>query len=76
MSSTVPPSDSQLVEQLRQSLGMLQVAFDAAAEAMLIVDEKRRIHWANQASAQLLVNGVPSTCRPLQFIVDDVVESL
>ena len=38
---------------------MLQVAFDAAAEAMLIVDDKRRIHWANQASAQLLVNGVP-----------------
>ena len=38
---------------------MLQVAFDAAAEAMLIVDDKRRIHWANQASALLLVNGVP-----------------
>ena len=38
---------------------MLQVAFDAAAEAMLIIDCGRRIHWANQAAAELLVDGVP-----------------
>lgn len=38
---------------------MLQVAFDAAAEAMLIIDKGRQIHWANQSAAALLVNGVP-----------------
>ena len=38
---------------------MLQVAFDAAAEAMLIIDKTRQIHWANQSAAALLVNGVP-----------------
>ena len=38
---------------------MLQVAFDAASEAMVIVDSDRRIHWANQASADLFVGGVP-----------------
>ena len=51
--------DSELIAQLRQSLGMLQVAFDAASEAMVIVDVDRRIHWANQASADLFVGGVP-----------------
>ncbi len=35
-----------LIAQLRQSLGMLQVAFDAASEAMVIVDVDRGIHWA------------------------------
>lgn len=38
---------------------MLQVAFDAASEAMVIVDVDRRIHWANEASADLFVGGVP-----------------
>ncbi|MAR06484.1 MAG: hypothetical protein CL862_05230 [Cyanobium sp. NAT70] len=38
---------------------MLQVAFDAAVEAMLIVDENHDVHWANQSSAALLVDGVP-----------------
>ena len=51
--------DRELIAQLRQSLGMLQVAFYAASEAMVIVDVNRRIHWANQASADLLVGGVP-----------------
>ena len=36
---------------------MLQVAFDAANEAMVIVDVDRRIHWANQASAAATVFG-------------------
>ena len=34
-----PNSDSTaLIEQLRQSLGLLRVAFDATGEAMLILD--------------------------------------
>ena len=40
-------------------MGMLQVAFDAATDAMLIVDGDRRVHWANQAAATLLHQGVP-----------------
>ena len=59
MSTSFSSSDSPLVGQLRQSLGMLQVAFDAAAEAMVIIDAQRRIHWANQASASSLVEGLP-----------------
>ena len=51
--------DAALIAQLRRSMGMLQVAFDAASEAMVIVDSSRRVHWANQASADLLVGGVP-----------------
>ena len=58
-SSSSSSRDSELIAQLRQSLGMLQVAFDAASEAMVIVDVDRRIHWANQASAELFVGGVP-----------------
>ena len=38
---------------------MLQVAFDAATEAMLIIDAERKVHWANQAAADLLLGGVP-----------------
>ena len=58
-SSSSSSRDRELIVQLRQSLGMLQVAFDAASEAMVIVDVDRRIHWANQASADLFVGGVP-----------------
>ena len=58
-SSSSSSRDSELIAQLRQSLGMLQVAFDAASEAMVIIDVDRRIHWANQASAELFVGGVP-----------------
>ena len=57
--SDLPSQETPLVRQLRQSLGMLQVAFDATSEAMLIIDEHRLVHWANQASAELLVQGVP-----------------
>ena len=59
MSQSANPSDNALIQQLRQSLGMLQVAFDAATEAMLIVDAQRQVHWANQAAAELLLGGVP-----------------
>ncbi len=58
-SSSSSSRDLELIAQLRQSLGMLQVAFDAASEAMVIVDVDRIIHWANQASADLFVGGVP-----------------
>jgi PAS domain S-box-containing protein len=59
VSQSVNSSDNALIQQLRQSLGMLQVAFDAATEAMLIVDAERQVHWANQAAAALLLSGVP-----------------
>ena len=35
---------SELVSQLRQSLGLLRVAFDATGEAMLIVDSDRLVY--------------------------------
>jgi len=65
------PLDSSLVQQLRQSLGMLQVAFDAAGEAMLIIDASRRIHWANRASASLLLDGAPIQLlnRPIEEVL-------
>ena len=59
MSQSVNSSENALIQQLRQSLGMLQVAFDAATEAMLIIDAERQVHWANQAAADLLLGGVP-----------------
>lgn len=46
-----------LVAQLRESLGLLQVAFDASGEAMLILDGDRTIRWANQKAADLWGNG-------------------
>ena len=50
---------------------MLQVAFDAAVESMLIIDGDRRVHWANQASASLLVGGVP--IQVMNRCLDDLV---
>ena len=44
---------SELVSQLRQSLGLLRVAFDATGEAMLIVDSDRLVRWVNQTAAEL-----------------------
>ena len=38
-------------------MGMLQVAFDAATDAMLVVDQQRRVHWANQAAATCSIEG-------------------
>ena len=58
-SSLSGSDDDVLISQLRQSLGLLQVAFDAASEAMVIVDSGWRVRWANQASADLLIGGVP-----------------
>ena len=50
---------------------MLQVAFDAAVESMLIIDGDRRVHWANQASASLLVDGLP--IQVMNRCLDDLV---
>ena len=44
--------------QLRQSLGLLQVAFDASAEAMVIVEPGGVVRWGNQAAADLWTNGL------------------
>lgn len=52
-SSPTNPNPGDLLQQLRQSLGLLQVAFDAAREAMVIVDGEQRVRWTNQAAAAL-----------------------
>ena len=51
-------SDEATLAQLRQSLGLLQVAFDAAAEAMVIVEPGGEVRWGNQAAADLWTNGL------------------
>ena len=38
-------SEEATLAQLRQSLGLLQVAFDAAAEAMVIVEPGGEVRW-------------------------------
>ena len=47
-------SEEATLAQLRQSLGLLQVAFDAAAEAMVIVEPGGEVRWGNQAAADLV----------------------
>ena len=51
-------SEEATLVQLRQSLGLLQVAFDAAAEAMVIVEPAGEVRWGNQAAADLWTNGL------------------
>ena len=51
-------SDEATLAQLRQSLGLLQVAFDAASEAMVIVEPGGEVRWGNQAAADLWTNGL------------------
>ena len=51
-------SEEATLAQLRQSLGLLQVAFDAAAEAMVIVEPGGEVRWGNQAAADLWTNGL------------------
>ena len=43
-------SDEATLAQLRQSLGLLQVAFDAAAEAMVIVEPGGEVRWGTVAA--------------------------
>ena len=50
--------DGSTLDQLRQSLGLLQVAFDASSEAMVIVEPSGEVRWANQAAADLWTNGI------------------
>ena len=49
---------NELVVQLRQSLGLLRVAFDATEEAMLILDEHHMVRWVNRPAAQWFGNGI------------------
>ena len=49
---------NELVVQLRQSLGLLRVAFDATEEAMLILDEHHMVRWVNRPAAQWFGNGM------------------
>lgn len=52
------PGQGDLLAQLRQSLGLLQVAFDAASEAMLILDSSGEVRWGNQAAADIWTDGL------------------
>lgn len=51
-------NSEELVDQLRQSLGLLQVAFDASDQPMLILDSANKVRWGNQAAADNLCNGL------------------
>ena len=51
-------TDQALLAELRQSLGLLQVAFDAASEAMVIVEPGGEVRWGNQSAADLWTNGL------------------
>ena len=48
----------ELLAQMRQSLGLLRVAFDSTDEAMLIVDHHQMIRWANQKAADQFSGGI------------------
>ena len=60
MTSSRPATNNsgELLQQLRQSLGLLQVAFDATSEAMVIFDNELRVRWANQVAADLWGGGM------------------
>ena len=62
---------SELVSQLRQSLGLLRVAVDATGEAMLIVDSDRFVRWVNQTAAELWGAGLPLRVigKPLEALI-------
>ena len=52
------PGDQELLAQLRQSLGLLRVAFDSTDEVMVIADHNMRIRWANQKAADCFGAGI------------------
>lgn len=60
------------MDQLRQSLGLLQVAFDAASEAMLILDGDLLIRWANKLAADQWAGGlaIQMVGKSLASVVD------
>ena len=70
MAADHPDHDNELVAQLRQSLGLLRVAFDATEEAMLILDEHDQVRWVNRTAAQWLGNGLALRVigKPLQQV--------
>lgn len=70
-SATPHAETSALVTQLRQSLGLLRVAFDATGEAMLIVDSDRHVRWVNQTAADLWGDGLPLRVigKPLEALL-------
>ena len=43
----------ELLDQLRLSLGLLQVAFGASEQPMLIFDSTNKVRWGNQAAADI-----------------------
>lgn len=51
---TGEPDDVDLVDSLRTTLGRLEVALDAVAEAIVWVDEDGRVSWCNNAFDALL----------------------
>ena len=51
------PGDQDLLAQLRQSLGLLRVAFDSTDEVMVIADHNMSIRWANQKELIASVQG-------------------
>ena len=60
-----------LIQQMRQSLGLLRVAFDSTGEAMLSVDESSAVRWANQQAADLWGGGITLQMvgRPLSALL-------
>ncbi len=52
------PGDQELLAQLRQSLGILRVAFDSTDEVMMIADHNQCIRWANQKAADCFGAGI------------------
>ena len=53
--------DKELLAQMRQSLGLLQVAFDSASDAMVILDHHHTIRWANKTAADRFSHGLTAT---------------
>ena len=70
-------SEEATLAQLRQSLGLLQVAFDAASEAMVIVEPGGEVRWGNQAAADLWTNGLAILLvgRQLQQLLQPITSS-
>ena len=59
--------EQELLAQMRQSLGLLQVAFDSASDAMVILDRDHTIRWANQTAADRFSRGLTATLISQSF---------
>ena len=71
-SFSASPESRLLIQQMRESLGLLRVAFDSTGEAMLIVDESSAVRWANQQAADLWGGGITLQMvgRPLSALLN------